>query len=159
MRIEISVAKQNLSAVDTDGNVLMTAMVSTAKRGVGEKVNSECTPRGRHRIRAKIGEGCPLNTVFEGRRPTGEIYAPELRVEYPDRDWILTRILWLSGTQLGFNRLGSVDTMRRYIYIHGAPCDEKMGVPSSHGCIKMSNADIVPLFDMVDVGVLVVINV
>ena len=158
MQIEINVPMQNLCLIDADGNVLMTAMVSTAKRGVGEKVNSECTPRGRHRIRAKIGDGCPVNTVFEGRRPTGEIYSPELRVEYPDRDWILTRILWLSGTQLGFNRLGSVDTMRRYIYIHGAPGDEKLGVPTSHGCVKMSNADIISLFDMVDVGVPVVIN-
>ncbi|MDJ0958244.1 MAG: L,D-transpeptidase [Arenicellales bacterium] len=159
MRIEISLAKQNLRLFDKNGDVLMSAMVSTAKNGAGEKINSECTPRGQHRIRAKIGDGCPANAVFEGRRPTGEIYCPELRVKYPNRDWILTRILWLSGTQLGFNRLGSVDTMRRYIYIHGAPDDEEMGVPTSHGCVRMSNADIISLFDMVDVGVPVMINV
>ena len=158
MRIEISLAKQNLCLFDANGRLLMKALVSTAKKGAGEQANSECTPRGRHRIRAKIGDGYPVNTVFEGRRPTGEIYSPEMRSRYPDRDWILTRILWLSGTQLGFNRLGSVDTMRRYIYIHGAPNDEKMGVPSSHGCVRMSNADIISLFDLVDVGVPVVIN-
>jgi lipoprotein-anchoring transpeptidase ErfK/SrfK len=103
-------------------------------------------------VRAKIGTGCPVNTVFKGRRPTGEIYSPALRREHPGRDWILTRILWLSGRQRGFNRLGDVDTMRRFIYIHGAPDDDEMGVPGSHGCIKMRNGDVVELFDLVTAG-------
>lgn len=136
----------------------MKTSVSTARNGAGEANGSECTPRGRHIVRAKIGAGCPLNAVFVGRRPTGELYSPDLRSKFPERDWILTRILWLSGTQPGFNRLGAVDTMRRFIYIHGAPDDDPMGTPGSHGCIKMSNQDVVWLFERVCAGVPVVIE-
>jgi lipoprotein-anchoring transpeptidase ErfK/SrfK len=90
--------------------------------------------------------------VFVGRRPTGELYTPELSEQFPKRDWILTRILWLSGCEVGFNRLGDVDTMRRYIYIHGSPDSVHMGEPGSIGCIRMRNADIVELFDLVPAG-------
>jgi len=126
--------------------------VSTAANGVGEKPGSYCTPRGKHIIRAKIGASQPLNTVFVGRRPTGEIYTPELGAQYPGRDWMLTRILWLSGREVGFNRLGACDTMRRYIYIHGTPDSTKLGQPGSKGCVRMHNADLVQLFDLVPVG-------
>ena len=126
-----------------------TYSVSTAKKGVGEKNGSLCTPRGRHIVRAKIGAGQPIGTVFVRRRPTGEIWSPELDARYPGRDWILTRILWLSGREPGRNRLGDVDTMRRYIYIHGSPDRAEMGKPGSIGCIRMHNKDIVELFDRV----------
>ncbi|MCW8887985.1 MAG: L,D-transpeptidase [Gammaproteobacteria bacterium] len=126
--------------------------ISSAKNGVGELNGSEQTPRGRHIIRAKIGAGVPINTVFSARRPTGEIYSKQLGEENPQRDWILTRILWLSGKEPGHNRLGKVDTMRRYIYIHGAPDENQMGVPTSHGCIKMANHDLIELFELVEVG-------
>lgn len=126
--------------------------VSTALNGVGEKSGSYCTPRGRHRIRAKIGSNQPVNTVFVARRPTGEIYTPELGIQYPGRDWILTRILWLSGCEVGFNRLGSCDSMRRYIYIHGTPDSEKLGQPGSKGCVRMCNTDLLELFDLVSVN-------
>lgn len=126
--------------------------VSTAKNGPGERRGSQCTPRGRHIVRAKVGAGMPLNTVFVGRRPTGEIWTPELGAQFPGRDWILTRILWLSGCEPGFNRLGDVDTMRRYIYIHGSPDVLPMGRPGSIGCIRMRNAEIVELFDRVPAG-------
>ena len=129
--------------------------IATAKNGVGELSDSNCTPRGRHIVRAKIGAGSPLNTVFVGRRPTGETYSPELKEKFPDRDWILTRILWLSGCEPGFNRLGNVDTMRRYIYIHSTPDTVPMGVPASHGCILMRGPDMIELFDRVPVGTLV----
>jgi lipoprotein-anchoring transpeptidase ErfK/SrfK len=132
--------------------------VATARNGVGQNNGSECTPLGQHRVRAKIGRDRDMNTVFVGRRPTGEIYDSELASEYPDRDWILTRILWLCGQEPGFNRFGNVDTMRRFIYIHGAPDTHPMGVPSSHGCIKMRNSDIVELFDHVPVGTGVLIE-
>jgi L,D-transpeptidase YbiS len=125
--------------------------VSTAKNGVGEVFGSEQTPRGLHIIRAKIGGNCPANTVFVKRRPTGEIFSPELKTHYPDRDWILTRIFWLSGKEVGKNRLGNVDTMRRYVYIHGTPDAVPMGVPGSKGCIRMRNQDIIELFDQVPV--------
>lgn len=151
--IEIHVPDQRLRLREAQGGILWETAVATAKNGVGETRNSECTPRGWHTIRAKIGAGMPINTVFVGRRPTGEIYSPQLRRLFPERDWILTRILWLSGLEPGKNRLGEVDTMRRYVYIHGAPDEDPMGVPSSHGCIKMRNQDVIALFDRVPVGI------
>jgi predicted GNAT family N-acyltransferase len=123
--------------------------VSTALNGAGELAGSNCTPRGRHIVRAKVGAGVTANTVFRGRRPTGEVWSPELAAEFPGRDWILTRILWLSGKEPGRNRLGEVDTMRRYIYIHGSPDSVPMGSPGSIGCVRMRNADIIDLFDRV----------
>ena len=149
MRIHISIARQELTLLDDDGRELRRYPVSTAGRGVGEQCGSYCTPRGQHIIRAKIGAGQVANTVFVARRPSGEIYTPELGQTFPERDWILTRILWLSGCQPGFNRLGSCDTMHRYIYIHGCPDSVEMGKTGSHGCIRMRNADIVELFDRV----------
>jgi len=132
-----------------------TYPISTSKFGSGELRDSFRTPRGRHVVRAKIGAGEPLGAVFKARRPTGEYYCEALRREFPERDWILTRILWLSGTQIGVNRLGDVDTMRRYIYIHGCPDSEPLGVPGSIGCIRMANVSIAELFDLVSVGAIV----
>lgn len=149
MRIRVDIPTQTLELLDDSGEVLRVYPVSTARKGVGEEQGSECTPRGEHIIRAKIGAGQPLNTVFVGRRPTGEIYTPDLGEENPERDWILSRILWLSGTQPGFNRLGDRDTMRRYIYIHGTPDEHFRQMPESHGCIRMRNADLLELFDLV----------
>jgi L,D-transpeptidase YbiS len=152
MKIEISLARQELQLKDEQGRVVRTYSVSTAKNGAGEKNGSFCTPRGRHIVRAKIGADQPRNTVFVRRRPTGEMWTPELHAKYPGRDWMLTRILWLSGCEPGFNRLGDVDTMRRYIYIHGSPDSAEMGKPGSIGCIRMRNADVVELFDLVPAG-------
>lgn len=149
MRIRISIAQQTLTLIGESEKVLQSYSVSTALRGAGERCGSFCTPRGKHLIRARIGAGMPENTVFAARRPTGEIYSAELASAHPGRDWILTRILWLSGCEAGFNRLGDVDTMRRFIYIHGCPDSEPMGVPRSHGCIRMHSLDIVELFDRV----------
>ncbi|WP_028995580.1 L,D-transpeptidase [Azonexus hydrophilus] len=149
MKLMISVAHQRLQVMDDDGTLLKEYTVSTAKAGVGEQSGSYRTPRGMHVIRAKIGAGQAANTVFVRRRPTGEIWTPELAEQFPGRDWILTRILWLSGCEPGLNRLGCVDTMRRYVYIHGSPDTAQMGVPGSHGCVRMRNADIIELFDRV----------
>lgn len=147
--ILIHAATQSLELVDDGGTVVKRYSVSTAHNGLGEQCGSNCTPRGRHLIRAMIGKGMPANTVFIGRRPTGEIYSEQLAAQQPGRDWILTRILWLSGCEPGFNRLGEVDTMRRYIYIHGCPDSAPMGMPESIGCVRMRNADIIELFDLV----------
>lgn len=147
--IRITLATQELELFDDAGALLRRYPVSTARNGAGEENGSFRTPRGRHIIRARIGAGQPLNAVFVERRPTGEIYDAELARRYPDRDWILTRILWLSGCEPGFNRLGRVDTMRRAIYIHGCPDTAEMGKPGSRGCIRMRNTDIVELFDLV----------
>lgn len=158
MQINISIRQQQLDLLDDKAKRLLSCKIATARNGPGEQFGSECTPRGRHVIRAKIGANLPANSVLIGRRPSGEIYSSELGEQAPERDWILTRILWLSGTEVGKNRLGQVDTMRRYIYIHGCPDDHTMGIPSSHGCIKMRNYDVIALFDLVNTGTLVVIN-
>lgn len=154
--IEISVADQKLRLTTSAG--ICDWPIATARNGVGELSGSGCTPRGWHRVVAKIGEGLPLNSVLVGRRPTGEIYTPELAQQYPQRDWILTRILWLQGLEVGKNRFGQVDTMQRYIYIHGVPDSKPMGVPGSSGCINMHNNDLLELFERISVGVKVWID-
>ena len=157
-RIRIHVGLQQLDVLDDSGGLIRRYSISSAKNGVGEQNGSYCTPRGRHIIRAKIGAGQPLNTVFVERRPTGETYSTELAKRQPGRDWILTRILWLSGLERGVNRMGRVDTMRRAIYIHGSPDTADMGRPGSRGCIRMHNRDIVELFDIVPVRTVVEIR-
>jgi lipoprotein-anchoring transpeptidase ErfK/SrfK len=147
--IDISIAKQRLE-LRIDDCLIQGYSISSAKKGVGQKRGSECTPLGNHRIRVKIGTDQPLNSVFIGRRVTGEIYTRELAEQYPERDWILSRILWLGGLEPDKNRYGDVDTTWRYIYIHGSPDHLLTGKPASHGCIRMKNADIVELFALVD---------
>jgi lipoprotein-anchoring transpeptidase ErfK/SrfK len=126
--------------------------ISTAASGIGERENSGCTPRGRHIIAQKIGEDAPINSVFVARQPTGEIYDAALAAAHPARDWILSRILWLAGCEAGFNQGEGCDTYRRYIYIHGTPDTEPMGIPLSHGCIRMRNTDVIDLFAQVSEG-------
>lgn len=155
MFLSLSIAQQTLtlySGSDINSDVLANYSVSTAKNGVGSEKNSGQTPLGRLYIRAKIGDKKPINTVFVARRPTGELYSSGLAMQHPNRDWILTRILWLSGLEKGCNRLGNKDTMQRFIYIHGTPDTEPMGIPLSHGCIRMRNADVIDVFEKVDVG-------
>ncbi len=156
--IVVDVPMQTLTVTDTAGKTVANYRVATARNGVGEKLGSEQTPRGRHYIRAKIGAGLPAGAVLVSRRPTGEIFTPDLRVMHPNRDWILTRIMWLCGQEPGKNRLGNVDTLRRYIYIHGCPDEDPMGIPSSRGCVKMRNRDIIELFDRVPAGTPVTIR-
>jgi lipoprotein-anchoring transpeptidase ErfK/SrfK len=156
-RIDIDLSAQRLRLFD-GGKLLREYAVSTAANGAGEKNGSGCTPRGRHRIRAKIGAGAAPGTVFVSRRPTGEVHTPQLAAQFPDRDWILSRILWLSGLEPGRNRLRDVDTMRRYIYLHGTPDSTALGRPGSHGCVRMANRDIVELFELVEPGTAVDIH-
>ena len=158
MHIRISIPQQTLQLFDERGTCLRNYSISTAEKGAGEQNGSGQTPRGKHVIRAKIGAGEPVGAVFIGRRPTGEIWTPELNAKQPERDWILSRILWLSGCEPGRNRLGNVDSMRRYIYIHGTPEDQPMGVPRSHGCVRMRNADVMEMFDLVPPNTVVVID-
>lgn len=157
IKLEVSVQDQKMF-VYQHNKIIKEYLVSTGKNGVGEMFGSEQTPRGLHLIRAKIGDKAPENTVFIGRRPTGEIYTQALRERFPNRDWILTRILWLSGLELHKNRLGDVDTMRRYIYIHGTPDDVALGRPGSRGCIRMRNNELIELFQMVPAGTHIIIK-
>ena len=152
MQILIDIPSQTLSLLGDDGACIRRYSVSTARNGAGEARGSHRTPRGQHVVRARIGAGAPIAAAFRGRRPTGEVWTPELAAANPERDWILTRILWLSGTEPGHNRLGEVDSMRRYIYIHGTPDTEPMGVPMSIGCVRMRNRDVAELFDLVPAG-------
>lgn len=156
-QINISLSQQTLTLF-AKGQPWLAYRISTALNGAGEHAGSGCTPRGQHRIRAMIGARLPSGSVFVGRRPTGEIYTPVLARQQPERDWILTRILWLCGEEPGVNRSGQVDSMRRFIYIHGTPDTEPMGRPLSHGCIRMRNADVIQLFALVSVGTKVLIQ-
>lgn len=158
MKIRITLSRQALDLFDEMGKCLRSYTVSTSKMGPGEQRGSNCTPRGRHIVRARIGAGQPENAVFVRRRPTGEIYSRELADKHPGRDWILTRILWLSGCEPGRNRLGDVDTMRRFVYLHGTPDGTELGQPGSIGCIRMRNRDILELFDLVPAGTTVEIT-
>jgi hypothetical protein len=156
-RLEISLPHQRLDLF-IEGECIRSWPVSTARNGAGEAFGSEKTPRGWHRIRAMIGAGCQPGTVFVARRSTGEVWTPRLGQQHPQRDWILTRILWLTGAESGVNRAGSVDTLRRFIYIHGCPDNEPVGKPLSHGCVRMCNRDIIELFDAVEPGFPVLIH-
>ena len=156
--IEIDLASQCLRLM-LGQRVLRHFPVSTARNGPGEREGSECTPRGRHHIAARIGAGMPVNSVFTARRPTGEIWSPAFAATQPEgRDWILPRILWLAGNEAGFNQGGDVDTRSRYIYLHGTPDTVALGVPGSRGCVRMRNAHIIELFDGVAVGCPVLIQ-
>ncbi len=150
-RIHISLASQRLIGL-SDGRLVCNYPVSTARNGAGEQDSSGCTPRGRHRVRARIGEGQTLGAVYIGRRPTGETWSPALARQHPQRDWILTRILWLCGEESGFNRGGKQDSQRRYIYLHGTPDDQPMGEAQSHGCVRLRNTDMLALFELTPVG-------
>ncbi len=154
LQIRIDIATQTLALLE-GSRAVREWPVSTSKFGVGERMSSFKTPRGRHVVRAKIGAGAQRGAVFVGRRTTGEVYSESLAAEQPDRDWILTRILWLSGTEIGRNRLGNVDTMRRFIYIHGTPDSVTLGVPGSIGCVRASNDAVIELFELVPIGTIV----
>jgi L,D-transpeptidase catalytic domain len=155
--IYISISKQVLYCYHRQ-KCIASYMISSGKNGVGEQENSGCTPRGRHEVTEIIGLEHEINSVFVGRVWTGEIYSKELRKKFNDRDWILTRIIRLSGLEKGFNLGGSVDTYNRYIYIHGAPDDEPMGVPGSHGCIRMRNQEVIEIANWVKKGMSVLID-
>jgi lipoprotein-anchoring transpeptidase ErfK/SrfK len=158
LHVDIARQQLRLRANDAQGSVLCRFPVATGRNGVGEEQSSGCTPRGWHQVRAMIGGNAEPGTVFVGRRPTGEVYAPSLALAQPDRDWILSRIIWLSGLEPGFNRLGRRDTMRRFIYIHGGPDDRPVGEPGSRGCVRMHNADVIALYDQVEPGMRVFIE-
>ena len=150
--IKINVTEQQLSLLDEDGKVLQHYPVSTSKYGTGCRNGSEQTPLGLHRIKDKLGGAMPINEVFIGRLPHGNLEECEERgVELPD-DVIMSRIMWLEGMEPGRNQGGYVDTYQRYIYIHGTNHEESIGTPRSIGCIRMRNQDIVDLFRLVEVG-------
>lgn len=154
----VHIASQTMTVYQY-GKRIKEYQVSTAKNGIGSQEGSGCTPLGRHIIAEKIGGDAPINTVFVGRVPTGEVFSEQLAQQYPQRDWILSRIMWLEGCEWGRNKgsneQGVCDTYQRYIYIHGTPDSEPMNLPLSHGCVRMRNEDIIALFDHVERGTVV----
>jgi len=155
--IFVSTVKQRMTCFKAD-ELELTYLVSTAKNGVGEQINSECTPRGWHKCHSVIGLENQVNSVFVGRVWTGEIYSEELAKEFPERDWILTRIIRLEGLESGRNKGEGVDSFDRFIYIHGTPDSTRLGQPGSHGCIRMNNAQIMELSCWVTTNTLVYIE-
>ncbi|GED21960.1 L,D-transpeptidase [Halomonas halmophila] len=143
--VEIDVDAQQLT-LHQGREALWSCAVSTGAAGTGELDGSGATPLGWHYVRAAIGEGNPCGTVYRGRRLTGEVFDEQLAAAHPERDWILTRILWLCGLEPGRNRGGRVDSQRRYIYLHGTPSDQPMGVPASHGCVRLRDPDLLAVF-------------
>ncbi len=151
MHVIVNANTQELAVYDAK-RLICTYKIATAANGLGEQIGSEQTPRGWHEVHAKLGDGCELGAVFHHREPTGEIYSTELDHAHPARDWILSRIIWLSGAEPGFNQHGAVDTKKRFIYIHGTPDEIPMGTPSSHGCIRMHNQDVIELYEYLENG-------
>ena len=133
-------------------------VISSGKNGIGEQENSGKTTRGWHKVALKFGHSAAKNAVFKARQETGEVYNQALAAQFPERDWILSRILWLSGLEDNFNQGEGCDTFKRYIYIHGTPDSEPMGIPMSHGCIRMRNDDVVELFELIPEQALVFIS-
>jgi len=141
-----------MSLYDEDGALLHEYPVSTSKYGTGCQNGSEKTPLGLHRIADKLGGAMPVNEVFIGRIPQGSLQeCIERDVDLPD-DVIMSRIMWLEGMEPGRNKGGYVDTYQRYIYIHGTNHEDQIGTPTSIGCIRMRNQDVVDLFRLVEVG-------
>ena len=153
----VDVTLQKLMLVDKD-HVSRTYGVSTARAGIDAREGSFGTPPGVHRVGRKIGLGREAGTRFESREPIGNVWRPGEGPESEAPDLILSRILTLRGCEPGVNRGSGVDSEGRFIYIHGTPDNEPMGVPASHGCIRMRNRDLVELFDMVDNGTAVLIS-
>lgn len=122
--------------------------VSTSREGLGECLNSFKTPRGFHEIVERYGDGAPAGMIYESRVPTGQVLSGD-QWKQPDGDKILTRILRISGRESGFNQGGEVDSYERMIYLHGTNQEQYVGkAPSSHGCIRMLNHDIITLYDL-----------
>ena len=156
-QIIITATWQRLQCYE-NGVFLHAYPISTGKNGLGEQMHSECTPRGWHSVYSRIGRECEENSVFVEREWTGEVYTQALARDYPRRDWILTRIIQLEGLEAGRNLGGNVDTLSRFIYIHGTPDTTLLGVPGSHGCIRMRNRDLMAFAEWVRVGTSVLIE-
>jgi lipoprotein-anchoring transpeptidase ErfK/SrfK len=148
----VDVPLQRIGLV-VDGALLSDDLVSTSVKGVGGEHGSEKTPVGWHRVKEKIGAEAPEGTVFVGRKEEGDVWHGEPRAE----DLVLSRILVLDGLEDGINRGGEVDSLARFIYVHGTNDEASLGMPASHGCVRMGNKAVVALFDRVAVGEYVVI--
>ncbi len=149
----VSVARQELIGVE-NGVVRFVFVCSTAEKGIGNRENSYQTPVGWHVIDQKIGDGLPKGAVLVSRKFTGEVWKPG---DETTKDLVLTRIMWLRGTEPGVNRGAGIDSFERFIYIHGTPAEQRLGTPASMGCVRLSNNDVIKLYDQVRTGTRVLI--
>ena len=138
-----------------DDTLIFESKISTSKHGMGCKMNSLKTPTGLHRVSTMLGEGLPAGTLFKNRRPTEKVIK---KIPLDNSDYITSRILRLNGLEEGKNSGGDVDSYNRYIYIHGTPHSNTLGSKQSQGCIRMSDTDVIKLFDLVDLKTLVLID-
>ena len=138
-----------------DDILIFESMISTSKYGMGCRMNSFKTPTGLHIVSSMLGKGLPSGTLFKNRRPTEKVIK---KIPLDNLDYITSRILRLNGLEEGKNRGGDVDSYNRYIYIHGTPHLNTLGSRQSQGCIRMSDRDVIKLFDLVDQKTLVLID-
>lgn len=150
----VSVARQQLVGIE-NGRVRFAYFCSTAANGVGNREGSEQTPPGWHKIEERYGDGLPTGAVFKERGYTGKIWKPDNATR---DDLILSRIMWLRGLEPGVNVGPGVDSHARYIYIHGTPEEDRLGTPASMGCIRLSNKDVIELFERTTSGTPVLIT-
>jgi len=152
----VSIQQQQMYLIEKD-SIIKKYSVSTAKKGVGNELHSLKTPIGLHNVKRKIGDHVPLGGILEARVYNGSmatIYEDKTKA---DGDYVTTRILWLDGEEVGINKGRNIDTYNRFIYIHGTPEEGYIGEPVSHGCIRMKNADVMELYDLIDEGTPVLI--
>lgn len=147
----VSVKHQRLYLIVNDSTVRKYP-VSTAKNGIGSKLNSYKTPPGLHTIKRKIGANVPFGGIMISRIYEGKIAKILTEKKDAKKDYVTSRIMWLQGEESGINRGRNVDSYNRYIYIHGTPEEGYIGEPASHGCIRMKNKDVIELYDFVDEG-------
>ena len=150
--ILVDISQQRLFLLDSRGDLIISYPISSSSYGEGQIENSFKTPMGNHIIKEKIGADASKNIIFKERINTGrfaEIYHNDYDSE---DDHVTSRILWLEGTEEGFNKGGNVDSFYRYIYIHGTPEEGLIGEKASHGCIRMFNQDVIELFSLVEKG-------
>ena len=150
--ILVDIGQQRLFLLDSRGDLIISYPISSSSYGEGQIENSFKTPLGNHIIKEKIGADASKNIIFKERINTGrfaEIYHNDYDSE---DDHVTSRILWLEGTEEGFNKGGNVDSFYRYIYIHGTPEEGLIGEKASHGCIRMFNQDVIELFNLVEKG-------
>jgi lipoprotein-anchoring transpeptidase ErfK/SrfK len=148
MRIIVHVPSQTLDLLDDAGKLLRRYVCSTSKFGLGFEPGSNKTPTGSFRVAEKHGHGAPEGMIFKSRQPTGEFCGTDT-----EGDHVQTRILWLEGTDPE-----NANTKERYIYIHGTNAGHLLGTPASHGCVRLSDADAVDLFDLVPESTAVTID-
>jgi len=152
----VSIENQKMYRIQSK-NIIETYDISTSKYGIGNQMGSNKTPTGLHKINSKYGHKTPVNGRMIGRVFYGQIAKIFSDTTTSKTDDITSRILWLEGLENGINKGDNIDSYKRYIYIHGTSEEGRIGIPSSHGCVRMKNKDVIDLFNEVAIGTFVLI--